>query len=652
MRMGRIALAIAFIVVNLVILLGVLFYVVPWQSMLEDHASQVMKQNGLPNAKLEIAFVGLSETRIQNVTFGDEKDPFSINSLQAKYNLQEIRQGRVEEIVISEMPVTLKQEGDDAQWTLRGWTDLLKAEKGKEGTEAKSFSPPVTSEYKSNIPVEKIRLQESALTLITPSFGLNLPLNLTWQKSDNPDLLLEKSDLKINAGEYNISAAAQMTAALNEAEEKWTGKWALENLNVRQRQQKFLPVANLSGAAEMTRQALTVRGSFTDETQNFTGDFTYTYPFDPENPPEDLKNSITLRDTVFRVVQDKNGWRMDGLPQSEKESQQPFIPPVTPEYKAAIPFETATVKDGLLSVTAPAWTMVMPVNLQWRKDAKKEISLTPTTMEIEAGDLGITGKLEADATLNAEKRRWEADWNIQNLILSQKGTDDYPPATINGSATADESALRVTGKIKGKENAYSGAFRYVMPFKTPEKTHLILTNFSMPWQGGTVSTDNMTIPLREKAAYKFTLKVDKASVGSLMREFTGEYVQATGTISGNLPVTIKADGTVSIGQSTLTADEEGTISMPPELIPGDTAQMKLTRDILGKFNYKKLSLTTQERENGGLDMKVRLEGNNPKVQDGRPVILTVNLTGDLLDFITSSVMIFTSPQTIIKQGQK
>ena len=651
MRMGRIALAIAFIVFNLVILLGVLFYVVPWQSMLEDHASQVMKQNGLPNAKLEIASLGLSETGIQNVTFGDEKDPFSIKKLQAKYNLQEIRQGKVEELVISEMPVTLKQESS-GQWTLRGWSDLLQAEKGDEDTKSEPFSPPLTSEYKSNIPVEKIRLQESALALITPSFGLNLPLNLTWQKSDKPDLQLEKSDLEIKVGEYNISAAAEIMAALNEAEEKWTGEWALENLNVLQGQQKLLPAANLTGSADMTQQALTLQGSFIDETQNFTGEFTYAYPFDPENPPADTKNTITLRDTVLRVVQDKNGWHLDGLPQSQNKSTTPFIPPVTPEYKSAIPFDTATIRDGFLSVSAPSWTMTMPLNIRWEKNDKKEIVLSPTEMDINAGDISINGKLNASTALNAAKKRWEADWSIQNMIISQKGADDYPPATINGSATADDSALRVTGKIKGKKNAYSGAFRYVMPFKTPEKTHLILTNFSMPWQGGTVSTDNMTIPLREKAAYKFTLKVEKASVGSLMREFTGEYVQATGTISGNLPVTIKADGTISIGKATLTADEEGTLSMPPELIPGDTAQMQLTRDILGKFNYKVLTMTTQERENGGMDMKVRLEGNNPKVQDGRPVILNVNLTGDLLDFITSSVMIFTSPQTLIKQGQK
>ncbi|MCB1681467.1 MAG: YdbH domain-containing protein, partial [Alphaproteobacteria bacterium] len=61
---------------------------------------------------------------------------------------------------------------------------------------------------------------------------------------------------------------------------------------------------------------------------------------------------------------------------------------------------------------------------------------------------------------------------------------------------------------------------------------------------------------------------------------------------------------------------------------------------------------TEQDGKKGLAIILRIEGNNPKVENGRPVILNIRLTGDLLDFITSSAIVFTSPQTLIQQGNK
>ena len=160
--------------------------------------------------------------------------------------------------------------------------------------------------------------------------------------------------------------------------------------------------------------------------------------------------------------------------------------------------------------------------------------------------------------------------------------------------SGDEQTLTVDGKIGGENKAYKGTFRYTFPFATPEKAALTLTDFSMPWQEGTLSTKNMNIPLSGNKPYTLDLKISKASIPKLMQEFTGEYVKGTGTISGSFPLKIGQDGKITVGKGTLIADEPGQLSMPPEAIPGEGAQMQLTRDILQQFNYKLLSLTTEQ----------------------------------------------------------
>lgn len=378
-----------------------------------------------------------------------------------------------------------------------------------------------------------------------------------------------------------------------------------------------------------------------------------TVQYDFEQVQNGKLQSLTLSGLKLVLQKTDAGWSIKGWPKKSGEDTKKFVPPLTPDYKKTVPADLIMIQNGTLSVNAPTWNLSLPLAGRWQKTGEPEITLEQTEFLFEAKGIKISGQLEGTAGLKPETKKWEGAWSLKSLTIWQEDAQqEIPPAELSGTLTADGQTLNVSGNISGESKAYKGAFRYTFPFDSPEKAALTMTDFSMPWQDGTLSTKNMNIPLSGNKPYTLDLKVSKASIPKLMQEFTGEYVKGTGTISGSFPLKIGQDGKITIGKGTLSADAPGQLSMPPEAIPGDGAQMQLTRDILQQFDYKLLSLTTEQEGKDGLAMLVRIEGNNPKVENGRPVILNIRLTGDLLDFITSSAIVLTSPQTLLKQGTK
>ena len=381
-----------------------------------------------------------------------------------------------------------------------------------------------------------------------------------------------------------------------------------------------------------------------------------TAQYDVKELQEGKLQILTLSGIKLTVSKGEDGWTLEGWPkpkQEETETETPVVPPLTENYKDKIPAESIILENAALTVRTPDGMLTLPLSGQWQKNEKPDFKLNEAPLNYEGKGVKLSGFLEASAARNTDKKKWEGSWSLKKLEIRQKDAqEDIPRADLSGTLSADDQTLTVDGKIGGENKAYKGTFRYTFPFAAPEKAALTLTDFSMPWQEGTLSTKNMNIPLSGNKPYTLNLKVTKASIPKLMQDFTGEYVKGTGTISGSFPLIIGQDGKITVGKGTLIADEPGQLSMPPEAIPGEGAQMQLTRDILQQFDYKLLSLSTEQDAKKGLAILLRLEGNNPKVENGRPVILNIRLTGDLLDFITSSAIVLTSPQTLIKQGNK
>ena len=241
---------------------------------------------------------------------------------------------------------------------------------------------------------------------------------------------------------------------------------------------------------------------------------------------------------------------------------------------------------------------------------------------------------------------WRGKWRLNNIQV-KFGESALPTLEGRGTLQTLADAFSISGRFKSKDNTHRTIFNFHIP-----SNNLKLLYATIPWKSGTLTVKNVLIPLEGNQPVKLVLQVRKVSIGALMQVLTGERVSATGSVSGDLPLVIGRDGTVSFGKGKLKANAPGTITMPVDAIPGDNAQIALTRDILKNFHYKTLSISISSGADGEVPILVALEGNNPDMYNGRPIKINVRLSGDVLDFVRQNVMFLTDPKLMLKQGSK
>ena len=169
------------------------------------------------------------------------------------------------------------------------------------------------------------------------------------------------------------------------------------------------------------------------------------------------------------------------------------------------------------------------------------------------------------------------------------------------------------------------------------------------WGGGTLSARDAALSWAGDERLKANIEIDRVPLSGLMQMLTGGRADATGNVSGRLPLTVYADGTFSVQGSRLAATDAGTLTLAPDAIPGDNEQVGLVRDVLKNFHYRQLVMTMDSEKDKKLSMLLSLSGNNPDVYNGREIKLNVRLTGDLISLLQQSVFPMTDPKQLLKQ---
>ncbi len=133
-------------------------------------------------------------------------------------------------------------------------------------------------------------------------------------------------------------------------------------------------------------------------------------------------------------------------------------------------------------------------------------------------------------------------------------------------------------------------------------------------------------------------------------------ISATGTVSGQIPMSWHGETDIRFGKGLLKADGAGSIRISPELLAMDNPQVAMVSGILQDFRYDQLSISL--RPDGGkkgklpgLKASLSTLGKNPAKLDGHPVKLNVNLSGDLLSVIKQSILPMSDPQQWLQQQQ-
>lgn len=212
-----------------------------------------------------------------------------------------------------------------------------------------------------------------------------------------------------------------------------------------------------------------------------------------------------------------------------------------------------------------------------------------------------------------------------------------------------DDGLFLEGTLQSADASHKAVFDMVLPEGEEGEAAVRIKSLTLPWNGGTLRLRPVTYPLTGTGPVTLTLELSRVSLQHLMQLAVGESAQASGRISGQVPVTVARDGSFTLGKGNLQTDDNGVISLPAAAIPGDHPKVEVVREILKNFHYTDFSLTLRSDEPDKLSMLLSLKGNNPEVYNGRSVNLNVNLTGDLLNLLEQGMVTMTDPRQLLKQ---
>ncbi|MGN7437661.1 MAG: intermembrane phospholipid transport protein YdbH family protein [Alcanivorax sp.] len=350
--------------------------------------------------------------------------------------------------------------------------------------------------------------------------------------------------------------------------------------------------------------------------------------------------NIEIDQAHITMAQGEGGWSVAGY--NPPASGNATFPPMPQDIKN-LPFDTLSIANSHLKLLGVGWSGDMPFSANINND----LMFFSHAVSFAYGEMkfNIAG---AEVALSPhEDGGWRGTWKVSKLDVSDG-------AHFNGSGdlTVSQEVLTISGSALDKANQINISFAFEYPFAKPEAAKLKIIKASMPWGNGLISTSNAIVSILAKGNITMPVYINKVSVDEVMKIMTGEYVKATGTISGHVPVIIDQGGNISLGKGSLKADQDGSLFMPPDVIPGGGQQIEMTRDILKNFNYNQLQVDISEEGADEIAILLALKGSNPNVQNGRAVHLNVRLGGDVLEFIRSNVIMVTQPETLFRQEKK
>lgn len=364
-----------------------------------------------------------------------------------------------------------------------------------------------------------------------------------------------------------------------------------------------------------------------------------------------LKN-LSVTNLKVNVKQVDNSWIFAGLTFAPTTSDTPLSVPVTKDQLAVIPLGHAALVNSHLNVTAPSWSVDLPVQMIWHKKPSPELTFQSKSFSFKTKQAEIqTGPINTKIELSSKDKSWKGAWGVKDIQIT---LSEMPIQILNGNGTLliTKDKLLTQGTFTSTVSKTLLKFKISYSFSNPSNATLTVSKAVMPWSGGAITVNDIKLPLLgDPQRLNLNLKLKDLSLNALLQQLTAKRASGSGQISGNLPITIEPDGSLLVHKGKLYAEGEGLIHMSPDVIPGDNAQISLVRDVLKNLNYTKLSINVQSDTDNGLSVLMKVNGNNPDVSNGRPVQLSVNLTGDVLDFVQQNMTLLTDPRKYLEQNK-
>ncbi len=160
---------------------------------------------------------------------------------------------------------------------------------------------------------------------------------------------------------------------------------------------------------------------------------------------------------------------------------------------------------------------------------------------------------------------------------------------------------------------------------------LLVHHASVGVSGGRLVVNDAVID-RTEAVNSVTLGVRGIDLAQVLGTLGMEGVTGDGILNGAIPLDVGVDN-IWINNGVLEAAGPGVLKIysaaAVETLSRGGSQAELLIQVLEDFHYEKLALYLNKKLNTDAEVRLYMEGANPAVKDGHPIILDINLSADL-----------------------
>ena len=181
------------------------------------------------------------------------------------------------------------------------------------------------------------------------------------------------------------------------------------------------------------------------------------------------------------------------------------------------------------------------------------------------------------------------------------------------------------------------ALAYQAPRAAPGQGLLQIRRLEAELLGGRVRAQPLTISLATTAG-QLLLQVEGLDLARLLETHPVEGLTGSGLIDGLLPLHWGPDGPGMRDGHLQARPPGGSLrydSAAATALALRNPAVKLVLDALANFHYNVLSAGLNYREDGTLNLALRLEGSNPAFERGRPIHLDLNLEENIPALLAS-----------------
>lgn len=357
---------------------------------------------------------------------------------------------------------------------------------------------------------------------------------------------------------------------------------------------------------------------------------------------DDLELNLYSKDDKILI-----GGLEDFLKNNKGSSGSIKIPTDNESLKNILP-DNLSIKNLNISGDYNNIKLHIPLNIYSGFNPFAFLNVDSNTIRVEAHPYDVSIKdLKINSSLGEDKK-WHGSLSSPDVEISGIEESELPAFALNSDFTLGEDEISANIYLSDKLNTTKADIKLIGSLNDIKSGNIIINHISFPWGGGVISSKNIKIPLSMDKPLSFSVKLKNVALADTLGKMSGDKVKGEGKISGTFPIIYNPDGTIILKEGMAEDIDTGVISVSPDLLPGNNAQLELARNILQNFHYTKLKIMVSSKGDKSL-INLALEGRNPDSPEERPVKFNINLNGDIMPLIQQSIIPFNDIKTLLKQ---